>query len=565
MTDISDTTVSLEHIERFSAHLADTTDLQKLCDSSLALIQKFYGFDYATLLLLDHKETQLALRVTLGFSQEMVDTFGIDRGHGLPSYVVHTGKVETVADFRCEDRFEVTAVIAECDICSAMAAPMWIGDRLFGVLMGHTLQRRLFAEQEKKIYQVLANHTAMAINNAQTISYLRKSEEKRCRKIRELERQKAKARELKAEFESIFSTITTGVLLLQGDRRVVRCNGKLAAILEYDSPRPLQGVSARKLHLSEEKYRDFGKKHYNQLVAGQTVQAEYELRKKDGGAVLCSLSGRTVDQAFPPDLSKGFVWLVEDISRRRQMEKEVLQARKLESIGILAGGIGHDYNNILSVILGNLGLCKRMLEPDHGVQELLNSALEAADRARDLTEKLLLFTRRERPSPGMARVPELFKDVRFEETLRAEIDLHVNFQQGLFTVKIIPDHLKVILQNLLINADNCMPEGGRVSVTGYNAIVLEEDIPGLASGKYVEIEVADNGSGIDQDILDYIFDPYFTTKNRDSNKGIGLGLALVHAIVKKNHGSISVRSGGDGGTVFTVLLPAVVDDIALSR
>ncbi len=564
MKDITDTALSLGHIEHYSARLAATTDLQKLCDFSLELTQKFFGFDYSTLLLLDDKQAHLVLRATRGFPQEMVDTFVIERGKGLPSLALQTGRVETVADFRSEDRFEVTAIMAKCDICSAMAAPMRIGDRFFGVLIGHTLQQRLFSLQEQQVYQVLANHTAVAIKNAQTIFSLRRSEEKRSQKIRELQREKTRVKELKDEFESIFSTITTGVLLLQDDRKVVRCNEKLAEILGYDSTRPLRGVSASKLHLSEEKYRAFGKKHYSQLLAGKTVQTEYELRKKEGGAVLCRLSGRTVDQAIPPDLSKGFVWLVEDISRRRQMEKEVLQARKLESIGILAGGIGHDYNNILSAILGNLGLCKRMLEPDHAVQELLNSALEAADKARDLTEKLLLFTRRQRHSPGSVSVPQLFKEFRFEEILRAEIDLRVNFQQGLFTVKIMPDHLKVILQNLLVNADNCMPEGGQVTVTGCNSIVLEEDIPGLASGKYVEIEVADNGSGIEQDIQDNIFDPYFTTKNRDSSKGIGLGLAIVHAIVKKNHGSISVRPGSDSGTVFTVLLPAVVDDIVLS-
>ncbi len=156
---------------------------------------------------------------------------------------------------------------------------------------------------------------------------------------------------------------------------------------------------------------------------------------------------------------------------------------------------------------------------------------------------------------------ELFRQFHFEKLLRREVDLHVDIQGGLFSVKIIPDHLKVVLQNLLLNADNYMPDGGKVSIVGHNIEVLEDDIPGLKGGKYVELTVADTGSGIDQENLDNIFDPYFTTKNRDSTKGIGLGLAITHAIIKKNHGCISVKPGEETGTVFTILLPAVIDDV----
>ena len=118
---------------------------------------------------------------------------------------------------------------------------------------------------------------------------------------------------------------------------------------------------------------------------------------------------------------------------------------------------------------------------------------------------------------------------------------------------------EAIIQNLLINADGCMPEGGKICVTAKNVEVGEDSVPGLSVGKYVQIKVADTGSGIEKDILENIFDPYFTTKNRDSNRGSGLGLAIVHSIVKKNYGSITVRSSKKEGTVFTILLPAVVN------
>lgn len=555
------TVTSLEYIAKFSTVLASTLDLEKLYNDSLSLIKEFFRLDYSTLFLLDENLGNLVVRATIGFPQEMINSFVLQQNQGLSSRVLQTGTLETVEDFRREeDCFAVTDIIEELNIRSAIAAPMFIANRIFGVVIGHTLKKRTFTSREKQVFQILANHAAFAINNAMTISSLCISEQQRVKKIRELQREKDKTQELTDEFESIFTNITTGILLLKKDRRIARCNEKLADMLGYDSARQLENISARKLHISEGKYRQFGQKNYENLISGKIIQTDYTLRKKDGSTILCRLSGRAVDQANPPDLGKGFVWLVEDITRRREMEKEVLQARKLESIGILAGGIGHDYNNILSAILGNLGLAQRILEPGHAIHDLLRSALEAADKARDLTEKLLLFTRREGSSPGSVRLSHLFREVNFTKLLSDKINLHTDFQQGLFMIKIMPDHLKVILQNLLLNADSCMPGGGKVTVTGHNIEVLSNVIPGLSSGKYVELSVADTGSGIEQDILDNVFDPYFTTKNRDSTKGIGLGLAIVHAIVKKNHGNITVRAGKEKGTVFTVMLPAVLDE-----
>jgi len=126
----------------------------------------------------------------------------------------------------------------------------------------------------------------------------------------------------------------------------------------------------------------------------------------------------------------------------------------------------------------------------------------------------------------------------------------------------MPDHLRVILQNLLHNAQGGLTGGGEIILRGRNVELSQGEIPGIASGKFVEISVEDNGIGIDSEIIENIFDPYFTTKSRDSAKGIGLGLAIVHSIVKKNHGSITVKSGRESGSVFRVLLPAAITDIA---
>ncbi len=551
----------LEHIQHFSTYLASTSDMQELYHHCLLQTKEIFHLDYSTLLLLDESSKKLVIRDTLGFPQEMINTFALREGQGLPSLALQSGEVETVQDFRTERRFEVTNIMSQLDMRSAIAAPMIIKNAVFGVLIGHTLDKRLFSSEEKQVYQVLANHAAIAIDSAIHISSLYRSERKRKKQIRELQKEKDRTREITNEFESIFSTIVTGVILLKGGRYIARCNEKFAEMFGYKSVDKLIGLSSRKLHLSEENFSEFGRKYYGNLVAGEIVQTEYPLRTRDGSSILCRLSGRAVDQSDPPDLSKGFVWVIDDITRRKEMAEEILQARKLESIGILAGGIGHDFNNILSAILGNVGLAERLLEPDHQVQGLLSSAIDAAVRAKDLTAKLLLFTRRDSHSIGTVELSEFFCEYKFEQLMRDNVELFLNFQSGIFPIKIMPDHLKAIMQNLLLNADGCMPDGGKVTVAANNVAVLEDDVPGLNTGKYVEIRVADSGSGIEGDILENIFDPYFTTKNRDSSRGIGLGLAIVHSIVKRNHGAISVKSSNKEGTVFTILLPAMVKDV----
>jgi PAS domain S-box-containing protein len=554
------TTISvLAFIEKFSTRLAAITDLETLYSYCVASIKEFFDLDFSTLLLLDDSGKKLVVRATKGFPADMVDSFVLREGEGLPHLALKTGQVEIVEDFRDEDRFEVTPIMAELNVCSAIAAPMMVSHDVFGVLIGHSLDRRHFLKEEKQSYQVIANLAAIAINNASHITSLYNSERKRVKKLEELEEERRKNRELTDEFESIFQTITSGVMLLKDGQDVVRCNEKMADIFGYDSASELCNVSIRKLHLSDEDQREFGRKNYGNLVAGKIVHTDYTLMKKDGTPILCTLSGRAVDQSTPPDLKKGFVWLIDDITRRRAMESEVLQARKLESIGIMAGGIGHDFNNILSAVLGNLELSRRILEPDHKIQELLSSAVEASNRAKDLTTKLLLFTRREGRSVGNIHLQEIFIEYKFEKMLGEKTELQLKFEDDLSAIRIMPDHLKAIIQNLLINADGCMPGGGIICVTAKNLEIDEDRVPGLAVGKYVQIKIADTGSGIEKDILENIFDPYFTTKNRDSSRGSGLGLAIVHSIVKKNYGSITVRSNKEEGTVFTILLPAVVN------
>lgn len=547
---------ALEHIQEFSAKLASTTDLQTLYDYSLGIIKNIFHLDFSTLLLLDEQKNRLVIRATLGFPDEMVDTFYLREGQGLPSYVLHTKRIETVYDFRKEQRFEVTKIMAEMNICSAIAVPMMIANEVFGVLIGHNKVQRRFTIDEKMIFQVIANHAAIAIDNAMHILSLYESEVKREKKIEELEVEKKKTQLKTDEFESIFSNIATGVILLKGDREIVRCNDKVVDIFGYQSEKELLGQSTRIIHTSERQYQEFSQLFYKNIHGGDIIQTEYLMKKKNGSEILCRLSGQAIDQSHPPDLEKGFVWIIEDISRQKELELELLQARKLESVGTLAGGVAHDFNNILSAVMGNIGMAQRLLPENHEIHELLSAASKASLKAIDLTTKLLLFTSSDKNFSGYTQLQAIIHNETIRESLSENINLILQIPHDLRDIAIPPDHLKAILQNLFENASSSMPNGGDVVVRAVNTDLSEDRTLGISKNSYVQLTVADNGIGMDSEVLDKIFDPYFTTKSRSADKGIGLGLAIVYAIVSKNRGFIKAYSTPDKGTVFSILLPS---------
>jgi len=247
----------------------------------------------------------------------------------------------------------------------------------------------------------------------------------------------------------------------------------------------------------------------------------------------------------------GAVLVFRDISERRRAEEEMLKAQKLESIGILAGGIAHDFNNILSGILANTQLAKMMLKKGKNIDKYLDSMEEAISRAVSLTRQLLTFSKGGAPVKKVVSIGELIKTT-VEFSLRGSNSIcELDIADDLWLVEIDPGQISQVLNNLVINADQAMPEGGVVRVVARNITISTED-PMFTEGKYIKISVIDHGIGIAEEHLPYIFDPYFTTKVN----GNGLGLATSYAIIKKHDGYIEVQSQPNRGTIIDIYLPA---------
>jgi signal transduction histidine kinase/CheY-like chemotaxis protein len=246
-----------------------------------------------------------------------------------------------------------------------------------------------------------------------------------------------------------------------------------------------------------------------------------------------------------------------DITEKKRREDELQKAAKLESIGVLAGGIAHDFNNILAAMLGNISLAKHELRPTDRLFGMLDTAEKATARAAALTRQLLTFAKGGAPVKRIARVQEIVTEP-CEFALRgSKSRCEFSVAEGVWTARVDPAQIAQVMHNLVINADQAMPQGGVVDVSAENFTLTEPtaDLP-LEPGPYLRITVGDHGVGIPQEALPKIFDPYFTTKA----KGSGLGLATVYSILKRHEGHVAVESRPGQGSTFTVYLPACSGD-----
>jgi len=252
--------------------------------------------------------------------------------------------------------------------------------------------------------------------------------------------------------------------------------------------------------------------------------------------------------------SEGFVIILRDTTWERRLAEEKARAQRLESLGVLAGGIAHDFNNSLTAILSGLELSKLRSDPD-AKREILREVERAAVSARGLTRQLLTFSRGGAPVARPMRITDMIRDTAAFVLSGTNCEMLFRAEEGLWPVQADEAQISQVVNNLMLNSRQAMPSGGTISIRLRNQRVNGKgDFP-VSAGDYVSIEIEDQGTGIPENMLPRIFDPYFTTKG----EGSGLGLATTHSIVTRHGGHIEVQSIPGSGTCFTILLPAADD------
>ena len=302
---------------------------------------------------------------------------------------------------------------------------------------------------------------------------------------------------------------------------------------------------------SDNPINKIGLKYTEEAIKTGKTQLPYELEliHKNGHKVYVEVreapivkNGKTV----------AIVGALADITERKNMINELHKMQKLQSIGTLAGGIAHDFNNILTVILGNITIAKIKLEKDHSSIKFLEKSEEAMDRATRLTRQLLTFSKGGEPVLENISISKLIKDIVIFDLTGSNVKPVFKFSKDLWSANVDKGQIQQVFSNITINANQAMPDGGRLYIVLENADVGKENILGINSGRYIKATVRDEGIGIDEKHIAEVFDPYFTTKQF----GSGLGLATTYSIINKHSGCISVDSQISKGSTFTIYLPA---------
>jgi PAS domain S-box-containing protein len=283
---------------------------------------------------------------------------------------------------------------------------------------------------------------------------------------------------------------------------------------------------------------------------------EYRVRHTDGQWRWHTANGAAVHDAAGNLLH--FQGVARDITERRKLEEQLRQSQKMESVGRLAGGVAHDYNNMLTVILGYTEMALSRTAADDPLHADLQEIQHAATRSADITRQLLAFARRQTIAPEVldlnADVEKLLKMLR--RLIGEDIDLAWLPGAGLWSVRMDPSQLNQVLANLCVNARDAIADVGKITIETRNVTFDEAycaNHPGFTPGNFVQLAVSDNGSGMDQEIQAHLFEPFFTTKG--IGRGTGLGLATVYGIVKQNEGFINVYSEPGKGSSFRIYLP----------
>lgn len=260
------------------------------------------------------------------------------------------------------------------------------------------------------------------------------------------------------------------------------------------------------------------------------------------------------------------------IKQDKRAEDELQKIRNLESIAALSGGIAHDYNNLLTVIIGNISLIQSYIETDDMIYGLLDEALEASMTAKSLTQKLITFSRGGAPIMETALIAPVIKNATEFTLSGSNIKCEFSIPEDLWLVQIDKTQIGHVIHNLVMNAREAMPGGGIIKVAAENVNITDKS-PGLKiglesrleNGNYVKISIKDQGIGISRENLDKIFDPYFSTKEMGTQKGMGLGLSICHSIIKKHNGDIVAESFAGPGASLHFYLPASEETIVTQK
>jgi PAS domain S-box-containing protein len=425
---------------------------------------------------------------------------------------------------------------------------------------GAVLLLRDITSRKKAEDELLRAHNELEIRVRQRTEDLvrqsrKLSQEIEERKLQEEERKIAeeKLRESEERYRTVIENSNDGIAIVRDDR-FAYVNRKYAHIFGYGSPEELEGL----LVLSLVHPDDEAKVHQINLMKqiDRSHVARYEFRgvKKNREQIFLDASETSINYMGAPV----FLSYVRDITERKSLESQLRHAQKMEAIGQLAGGVAHDFNNILTALIGYGDLLRMQIKDDNPLRNYVNEILKTSQSASRLTQSLLAFSRKQVIDLKPCKISTVIQGAErlLGRLLSEDIALVIDLDDEGATALADPNQIEQVLINLATNAHDAMPGGGTLRISTRTTAMDQEFIKEHGYGKpgrYVHLVIADTGCGIGPEVREKIFDPFFTTK--EVGKGTGLGLSIVYGIIKQHDGYINVASEIGAGTSFHIYLP----------
>jgi PAS domain S-box-containing protein len=524
---------SLQLDQVFVSILEEVRRLMNVMGSSIWLIEKGTG--------------ELVCKQAAGTYGETLVGWRLASGEGLAGWVARHGKSliapETSDDKRHYKEFDL---LIGLDMRSILSVPLSVKGNVIGVLQVVDSQTKRFNKKHLALLEPLAGSAAIAIENARL--YEKAQQEILIRKQAE-----EALRESENKYRTVLEANPDSVIVYDKAGKVTYLNPTFTNVFGWT----LEECLGKRMDMFiPEKDRSETHEMIKKLFDGENLLAvQTHQNTKSGNIIPVSISSAVFyDSEGQP---AGSVVNLRDIREQKKLEAQIHQAQKMEAIGTLAGGIAHDYNNLLMGILGNTSLMSFDLRSDHPHYERLKNIEKYVQSGADLTRQLLGLAKGGKYEVKPIDVNDVMeKSSEMFNRTKKEIRIHSDYQKDLWNVEADKSQIEQVLLNLYVNAGQAMPEGGELYLKTEN-VILDDSYTryfSLKGGNYVKIYVTDTGTGMDDNIKKRIFDPFFTTK--DIGRGTGLGLASAYGIVKNHGGIINVYSMIDKGSTFNIFLPA---------
>jgi PAS domain S-box-containing protein len=506
------------------------TDIDAALRDVLAVTLDAAGISKGALLLRD-SDGVLRLRQDVGFSDLERGRLEVFFGHlDLLEAIVARGRAVPIPSPALSQQ-AAGAILAGANVASAQVVPLISDGRGVGAMIIGATRTDVTSDDSVAFAQAMGNQVVQSLELTRLVGRLSASEQR---------------------YRTLLESASDAIAVLTPAGVVRELNHRWLEILG----RPYEQLVGRHIRELVPAVREHEPvtRHDAAFPINSDRTTPIEVARPDGSIVLIEFSSTTIDLGG----ERLVLTIGRDVTQQRRLEDQLRQAQKLEAIGQLAGGVAHDFNNVLTAILGFCELLMGELDPTAPQQSSLVEIQRAAQRASALTGQLLAFGRRQILQPKILAVNDLISDVlpMLRRLIFEHINIVVSATPNVGLIRIDPTQLEQILVNLTVNASDAMPRGGKLTIETAQATIDDEasqqDLL-IAPGEYVVLAVSDTGMGMDAATSQRIFDPFFTTKGL--GKGTGLGLATVYGIVKQSGGYISVDSEIGRGSTFKIYLP----------